>query len=146
MKTLLMVLSLIPAAVTPIRAQSIDSLWSRQFNSANSGSDQYPLVAIDPEGNVVITCMSYDATGIGSNYDWVTFKYRISGDSVGADIVSGASGSNDYPNAIATDFIGNIYVVGRSGSPAQGARASLVVYDSSVDLQWSIDYDGDGNL
>lgn len=84
-------------------------------------------VAVDPDGNVIVT----GPTGAG----WVTFKYAsATGDHLwGPAVLPSPDASNGMPVAIATDAGGNVVVAGFLGDgPDQSSLATVIEYDGST--------------
>ncbi|MBI5756639.1 MAG: hypothetical protein HZA12_06910 [Nitrospirae bacterium] len=112
-------------------------LWTRLYDGG-SGDDEEALgVAVDRQGNVVVTGHSYN----GTNYDYLTVKYDPNGNELWTRTYDG--GSYDEATEVAVDRYGNIVVTG--GSTIGGTFDYYTIkYDPNGNELWSRAYDGDG--
>jgi hypothetical protein len=103
-------------------------VWSRTFDL---GSDDWgEEIAVDPAGFVYVTGNTYN----GVDYDWLTIKYDANGDTVWARVYD-SGGGEDIANAVATDDMGNVYVVGWTQDNAIHDWR-MIKYDAAGVLQW----------
>lgn len=145
MKTVYALISLLLLSAAAM-AQSVDSVWVKRFNSPLSGADQYPKIAIDDSGNVIITGRSYQGAGVGTGYDWMTVKYNSGGDTLWARKYTGFSNGQDWPREIVTDPGGNIYVAGSSEASGANTGGVIIKYNSDGDSLWVERFDGEAAL
>jgi len=117
-------------------------LWTAFYTETSWGWDESCAIAVDPNGNVVVTGYSEGATSA----DAATVKYNAAtGEQIWAARYNGAGDSTDYTEAIAIDNVGNIYVHGRSFE--SGSTDYLTIcYDSNGAQKWLINYDGYAEL
>ena len=88
-------------------------LWERRYNGPADGDDS-PRggVALDPQGNVVVTGESF---GVGSSTDYYTAKYAASdGALLWEQRYNGPANQGDGARALAVDRDGNVLVTGFS--------------------------------
>src|SRR5688572_5939309 len=84
-------------------------LWTNRYHGPGNGYDKAAAVAVDGDGNVFVTGLSY---GSGSSYDYATIKYSGAGVPVWTSRFSGPGNHEDYPHAVALDGNGNVFVTG----------------------------------
>lgn len=107
-------------------------LWVSHYNGDASSSDGAFAMAIDSDGNVVVTGYSYG----NSAREYATVKYDSNGNQVWAARYHGPYGDNT-PCALAVDGSGNVYVTGTSG---------FIKYDSTAYQNYAtVKYDKNGN-
>ena len=127
----------ISTAPPPTRSE-----WVARYNGPGNGLDQLRALVVDASGNVYVTGEAN--LGVG-NSDFVTIKYDPSGNQLWAVRYNGAGNGRDYPNAIAVDSVGNVYVTGEGWGPGGNKDYSTVKYDSAGNQLWAIQYNGSGN-
>ena len=92
-----------------------NELWVAHYDGPAHGSDKAYAIALDGSGNVYVTGVSY-AGGSPRGDDWdcdyATAKYDSEGNELWVARYDGPAGSYDYPEAIALDGSGNVYVTG----------------------------------
>ncbi|MCI0449682.1 MAG: SBBP repeat-containing protein [Chlorobi bacterium] len=85
-------------------------MWAQTYNGPGSGEDKAFGIAVDNVGNVIVTGYS---TGVGSQADFTTIKYRASdGNQLWVSRYNEPGNGDDKAFGIAVDRIGNIYVTG----------------------------------
>ena len=98
-----------------------DTVWTARYNGTANGND-IPLSLIsDKSGNAYVTGYS---EGSGTNNDYTTLKYSISGLEEWSIRFNGAGNGSDIANTAAVDTMGNVYV---TGSGFGGATANDIV-------------------
>lgn len=117
-------------------------LWTRRYNGPIDGLDRGAAVAVDRRGNCYVTGSS---AGIGTEFDYVTIKYRANGDTAWIARYNGPASSYDDAYAVGVDARGNVYVTGSSIASTSGADYATLKYDSSGVFQWVMRYNGPGN-
>lgn len=121
--------------------------WRAFFNGAGDDNEYVSGIAIDNNGNVIIT------GGRGtfeSGYDNATVKYDSNGNEQWVALYNsgdGVSPSSDYGQSVVVDDDGNIYTTGGSndGTGATGFNYVTMKYDSNGVRQWLGIYNGPGN-
>jgi uncharacterized delta-60 repeat protein len=108
-----------------------DTVWARRYSAAFGANPK--AIAVDKRGNVYVTGISYNAGGGYQSANFVTLKYDPNGILKWA--VSYDNGSTDYPNAIALDNNGNVYITGESMGSG-GSDYVTLKYDSSGTQMW----------
>jgi cysteine-rich repeat protein len=86
-----------------------DELWTRAWDGPSSGDDRAYAVAVDPDGDYVITGEQYEA---GEGADIFVAKLAPDGETVWQFAHSGDSGLGDRGFGVAVDPVGNIAVTG----------------------------------
>ncbi|MEM6989061.1 MAG: hypothetical protein AAF721_01145 [Myxococcota bacterium] len=108
--------------------------WTRIVSSAGTSLDEGHGVAVDTGGNVVVTGF---LTVPGENRDIWVRKYDGDGGELWTDTVSGAAGSNDEGNGIATDGDDNVVVTGFINDGATGRDIWIRKYNAAGVEQWT---------
>jgi uncharacterized delta-60 repeat protein len=121
-----------------------DSLWTRRYNGpANSSHDEPKAIAMDEEGNVIITGTS---VGSSTSYDYLTVKYSSDGQELWARRYHGLSSlAFDEPRSIVVDNSGNSYIAGFSQGPAATDDMAIIKYDPSGNEMWVHRYSSAAN-
>jgi len=94
-------------------SSSGEELWSSRYNSGlgNSGNDDAARdIAIDGEGNIYVTGLSYD-----SGYQFSTVKYRPNGHRDWATTTTLPGNTGTSLSSVQVDGAGNVYVSGSAG-------------------------------
>ncbi len=86
-------------------------LWSDRFSSAGLGFDEGADIALGASGNLYVTGYSYNA---GSNNDYTTLKYNLSGNLIWETSFDGPSSLSDQALKMKLDPSENIFVTGKS--------------------------------
>ena len=90
-------------------------LWEKRYNGPANSFDEAHAVAVDANGNVVVTGYSYNANF--TNADYYTAKYAAAdGALLWEKRYNGPANSDDVANAVAVDSSGNVVVTGSSSS------------------------------
>ncbi|MCX6844773.1 MAG: hypothetical protein NTX53_21125 [candidate division WOR-3 bacterium] len=117
--------TLVPAALSA----GVDTAWVRRYDGPAHLSDYAICLAVDNQGNVIITGASQ---GVDSTYDWVTIKYSSTGDSLWADRRSYGGGK---PVSLEVDSSGSVYVGGNGNG-----RLATVKYSPTGQVLWALPY------
>ena len=119
-------------------SSSGDTTWIRRYDGPASNDDRASSLACDNLGNVFVTGKSYG--GSSTNFDFVTIKYNLLGDSVWVKRYNGASNDIDKGNAITLDKSGNVFVTGASTNIATAFDYATIKYSSTGAEEWTIKY------
>jgi outer membrane protein assembly factor BamB len=111
-------------------------LWEQRYNGPANGNDRAQAVALDADGNVVVTGYSF---GTGSGYDYYTAKYAAAdGALLWEKRYNGPANFDDIPRAVAVDTIGNVVVTGNSTVSAGFSESYTAKYAATDgDLLWA---------
>ena len=119
-----------------------ERVWTRAYDSGSRQFDGAYDVAVDGDGNVTVIGTSVSTAG-GS--DWVVISYRADGTRRWVARYDGPAHLTDEAARMVLDSAGNVYVVGYSGSAANGDDALVVKYSKSGARLWARRYNGEGN-
>ncbi len=118
-------------------------LWIRRYDGPVSLDDQAYAIAIDDEGNVLVTGRS---VGNDTTWDYATIKYYPNGDTVWIRRYNGPVGDDDIATEVAVDDHLNVYVtgssVGRGTDILTGYDYATIKYDPNGKQLWVQRYDG----
>jgi uncharacterized membrane-anchored protein len=121
-----------------------EPLWTNRYDGPGSGYDAAVAMAVDGNGNVVVTGIS----GVsGVYFDYATIKYSSDGVPLWTNRYNGTGESrNEVASAIAVDGNGNVVVTGISdnGFNAYFAYATIKYSGAGAPL-WTNRYSGPGN-
>jgi uncharacterized delta-60 repeat protein len=118
-------------------------LWTNRYNAPLGHEDKPSGLALDPDGNVVVTGHSW-ANAYGP--DFLTIKYSPAGIALWTNRFAVALfPMNPYgvANAVATDLAGNVFVTGYAWLPSGGYGYVTVKYDGLGTQLWSRYYHTD---
>ncbi len=117
-----------------------DTVWTRRYNNSERSRDDVGKdVAVDGEGNVYVTGYS-DSTG--SAHDYYTIKYNSNGGLVWADRYNNApTNGTDEASALALDYVGNVYVTGKSTGSGTGYDYCTIKYSPGGAVLMTARYD-----
>ncbi|HKZ21795.1 MAG TPA: SBBP repeat-containing protein, partial [candidate division Zixibacteria bacterium] len=99
-------------------------------------------IAVDKNRNIYVTGKSANNVSNPYNYDYVTVKYSLDGDSLWVRRYNGLADNNDVANGIAVDENGNVYVTGVSRGIGTSDDISTIKYSPNGDELWVRRYDG----
>jgi uncharacterized delta-60 repeat protein len=119
--------------------------WVRRYNGpANSNEQPYSL-AVDEQGNVYVTGMSYGggSGGGGTENDFCTIKYNTDGVEQWVQRYNGPGNACDIGFSIAIDGQGNVYVTGDVSDPTDDC--ATIKYNSAGVQEWVQIYNGPAN-
>ncbi len=133
-------------------------LWERRYNGPKNDYDYATAVAVDADGNVIVTGSSY----ANSETDFYTAKYAAAdGALLWEKRYDGPAGLEDKAHAVAVDGSGNVIVTGESRSnglpdyytakyaAADGALLWERRYDDvyhEADVAYAVVVDGNGDV
>ncbi len=114
-------------------------LWVNQYVGADA-ADNFPLqLELDSSGNIYLGCLALTDSQ-ASDYSVVKLQADGSDD---LDVeYDGPGTSRDVGSVIATDGESNVYIAGMVNYPDQTIDLTLIKYDTTGAMDWSIVYDG----
>jgi uncharacterized delta-60 repeat protein len=126
--------------VTIAYSNSGAGLWTNRFHGSGTGNDHAQAVAIDDSGNVFVTGSSSTNTPFGTDYYYVTIAYSSAGVALWTNRYGNIPLGN-YPQAIAVDHFGKVFVTGYSHGNDQDDFATLAYSVGGTPL-WTNRYTG----
>jgi len=118
-----------------------DTVWTRRFDGPAHQEDEALGLAVDRWGDVIVTGKSADENKVPQI---VTIKYDAQGRVVWQKTARGSGRSHNWPCAVKTDSLGNVFAAGTVSSAGKGYDYWLGKYDRAGKLLWSGSYDGAG--
>jgi len=117
-------------------------LWTNRYGGLHD-YDAVTAMALDPNGNVVITGPSNEGSSL---WDYVTIQYSDDGAPLWTNRYDGGIGNReDVASAVAVDGSGNVFVTGSSEGVNYFKDFATVAYSSDGTPLWTARYDGPGN-
>ncbi|MBI3194559.1 MAG: SBBP repeat-containing protein [Ignavibacteriae bacterium] len=116
-------------------------MWTSRYNGTGNGADTAKGLAIDRDGNIYITGVSYGS----GNFDYTTLKYDTNGVQKWLIRYNGTGNDNDIANAISIDTSKNVYVTGASRNNSGNFDFVTIKYNSSGTQQWERTFNGTNN-
>jgi len=116
-----------------------DSVWVKRYNGTGNFLDKANSITFDLSGNVYITGIS---AGSGTDKDYATIKYNISGVEQWVSRYNGPGNYLDEAYSLAVDNSGNVYVTGTSVGSTTMNDYATVKYNSIGEQQWVQRYHG----
>lgn len=115
--------------------------WVQYYDGAGAGYDDCRAIAVDGNGNVIVTGWSDGGSG---NYNAVTVKYNSSGVQQWVNSFNGTTaGGSDEGNDVCVDAAGNIYVAGATDNATSASTDyEVLVYTPAGAQTYSKRYDG----
>jgi uncharacterized delta-60 repeat protein len=127
-----------------INASTGDTLWTRLYNdSAFNQYDEANSIAIDNDGNIIVTGESDRDVSGAVNHDFLTVKYSPEGSLQWAVRFNDIGDATDRAAKVLTDNLGNIYIGGRSNNGADDDYC-LIKYNAAGAQQWIEFHDNGG--
>jgi hypothetical protein len=116
-------------------------LWTNRYNGPGNGADQPTGIAVDSSGSVFVLGQSWGAT----SFDYATIKYSASGVPLWTNRYNGPANDTDWPNAIAVDGNGNVFVTGGARASNSGKDYVTIKYSNAGVALWVNRYNGPTN-
>lgn len=116
------------------------ALWTNRYDGPGNGDDQAVAIAVDQNGNVIVTGYSADISN--SAYDYVTIAYSNSGVALWTNRYDGPESGDDEAAAVAVDTDGNVFVTGFSHATSGGNDYATIAYSSAGIPLWTNRYNG----
>jgi len=107
--------------------------WVARYAGPGNSYEGARAIAIDTSGNVYVTGIGYTSGAVGVD---VTVKYDNSGVRQWVARHYGAQVSYNYPNTIAVDPSGNVFVAGTNYDVDTGYSYAAIKYDTAGAEQW----------
>jgi uncharacterized delta-60 repeat protein len=119
-------------------------LWEKRYNSPENGFDEASALAVDSNGNVVVTGSS---SGTNGSYDYYTVKYTAAdGAPLWEKRYNGPANNSDFATAVAVDGSGSVVVTGYSYNTNFNTDYYTARYAAADGaLLWEKRYNGPGN-
>lgn len=115
-------------------------LWVAQYDGPEGLRDEAAALALDGEGNVVVTGSSDSAT---TDTDSLTLKYDADGNELWVARFDGGGAMSDRGDFLALDSAGNVFVGARSTvSEAASIDYATIKYDPDGNELWVARYNG----
>jgi alpha-tubulin suppressor-like RCC1 family protein len=102
-------------------------LWTNRYNGPANSYDAANAVALDGNGNVIVTGHSY---GTGETYDYATVAYSGAGVPLWTNRYIGPVDGVDSASAVTVDSAGNVFITGNSAGVA-GRDFTTICYSGS---------------
>ena len=112
----------------------VTEAWAVHYSSTGvSTSDRAVAVAVDGEGNVIITGNVYRSPGrFNPNFDIVTIKYSPSGQPIWTTRHQSSGNYDERATKLVVDAAGNVFVTGSYASMSSGDGYLTLKYDAST--------------
>jgi len=114
-----------------------DTLWVRKYNGPGNDEDYGRVIAVDNTGNVYVTGESY---GSGSDYDYATIKYNVSGIREWVIRYDGLANDEDKSVSLAVDDAGNVFVTGISLGVGTNNDYATIKYSQTTGIETISDH------
>ncbi len=116
-----------------------NTLWERRYDGPSGLTDKANDIAIDHDGNIVVTGSSKDSVAY---YEAATLKYDPAGNVLWTQRFSVAGPIGVHGEILQTDAVGNIYVTGTGGYDSTDNDFITLKYSTAGALLWTAVYDG----
>lgn len=117
-------------------------LWTNRYDGPGSGHDYANSVAVDPNGDLIVTGSS---RGAGGNDDYATIKYSSAGLPLWTNRYNGPGDGADTAVAVVVDAVGEVIVTGSSYGASSGTDWATIKYSSAGMPLWTNRYHRSGN-
>ncbi len=103
-------------------------LWTNRYNGPVNGTDVPHALAVDSQGQVVVTGYSLDT---GVNKDYAIVAYSSAGVALWTNRYNGPGNRVDEAYAVAVDARGDVYVTGASDGGTSRFDYTTIAYSST---------------
>lgn len=117
-----------------------NQLWANRYNGSANKDDLASAIAVDTNGNVVVTGKSKNAS---DKFQYATVKYNNAGNQLWLRTYVGSAASEDNATAVAVDATGNVYVTGKSKGTLTAFDYATIKYAPAGTQLWASRYSGD---
>ena len=117
--------------------------WTNVYNGSGDSTDEIKTIRLDQYNNVYVTGSSI---GRGTSNDIVTIKLNNLGIQQWIKRYNGPANKNDFVRDMYVDASGNSYITGSRFAALSGVDYITIKYNSTGTQQWSMVYNGPGNL
>jgi uncharacterized delta-60 repeat protein len=120
--------------------------WQANYNNPHANlTDKAKSLAVDSNGNIVVTGSSFGTNYFKNDYDYATVKYSATGTQLWVSRYDG-HGLADKPAAVVVDGANNVYVTGTSLVSEAPYQTEMVTikYDTSGTELWRDVYSSSG--
>jgi len=124
------------------QAQVATEAWVQRYDGPGGTNDYVEAVAVDGNGNVFVTGLSYDTN---ENGDYATIAYSSAGTPLWTNRYNGPGNSFDQATAVAVGTNGNVFVAGASWGSGTGTDYAIIAYNGGGVSLWTNRYHGPGN-
>ena len=113
-----------------------------RYDGPGHGNDWTSNLAVDGNSNVYVTGYSL---GSGTNDDYATIKYNVTGDQQWVARYDGPGNDYDWAASLAVDNADNVYVTGGSHGSGTDSDFATIKYNTAGIEQWVVRYNGPVN-
>ncbi len=124
-----------------LASAQVDTVWVRHYKYNPRGYSEAKAIAVDRNGNVYVTGISYGTT---TETDIATIKYSPDGDTLWVQRYD-ASSLEDEAYSLVLDDSSNVYVTGGSANPDETWDCVTIKYSPDGEVRWVARYNGPGN-
>jgi hypothetical protein len=130
----------------PLLAHSQMPVWTNRYNGSGNGDDIAVAMALDAQGNVIVTGRSVGTGSADPHY--ATIKYSSASTALWTNRYEGPVSGWDQPTALAVDGSGNVYVTGfsRTAFFSDDFDYATIKYSSAGVPLWTNRHVGPANL
>jgi len=115
-------------------------MWTNRYDGPVSNVDSAYALAVDSNGNVIVTGRSMGDTN--TYEDYLTIKYSNAGVALWTNRYDGGANGSDFAYATAVDSNGNVFVTGDSYNDISPPDYATIKYSSAGVPLWTNRYDG----
>ena len=116
--------------------------WVRKYNGPGNGDDAPKAIAVDSQGNVLVTGSSSKGE---YHYGYLTIKYSPSGKRLWSRRYDGLSNGSSHATAMVMDHQDNVLVTGYTEGADTGLDYVTIKYNPDGKQLWLRRYNGPGN-
>lgn len=115
-----------------------DTAWTRRYAGSAGGWDEAHRLELDPAGNLLV--FGYVST-TDSLTDFALVKYDVAGDTAWVRGYDGPAGLSDWPQDMAVDDNGDVFVCGGSGGDDTLYDYATIGYGNDGSQRWVSRYE-----